>query len=89
MKLNMSEDQERILRTIVRYAGDGRTFRIPEICLMMPEIVPLDVVAATVETLVPPGYIRKVSPAAYRLNLNNAVVVELLRDLSEIGEDTK
>lgn len=85
----MSELQEQILRTIVRYAADGRTVRSPDICLMMPEIVPLDVVAATVETLVPPGYLRKVSPVAYRLNLNNAVVVELLRELSEIGDYTK
>lgn len=55
---------------------------------MMPDIVPLDVVAATVETLVPPGYLRNVSPAGYRLNLNNAVVVELLHEFSENGDTT-
>lgn len=86
----MSADQERILRTIVRYAGDGRTFRIPEIWLRVPGRVALDVVEATLPTLVPSGSLRIVSPVGtYRLNLNNAVVVELLRELSEIGDDTK
>lgn len=85
----MSDDQERILRTIVRYAADGRVFRTPEIWLHVPGKAALDVIEATLPTLVPPGYIREVSPAAYRLNLNNAVVVELLRELSEIGDYTK
>lgn len=84
----LSELQETILRTIVRYAADGRIVRSSDICLMMPDTVPLDVVAATVETLVPPGYLRNVSPAGYRLNLNNAVVVELLHEFSENGDTT-
>lgn len=84
MDENMSELKTDILIAAVKYASDGRDFKLSNIAIQLPN-VPLEVIKSTLPTLAPPGFIQIVSPQAagkYRLNLKNTVVAGLIRELN-------